>query len=148
MVDPAKLGSLPTVTSGGLALGTLLLLPPGDRVDRKRLVLEKLAATIASLALAAFAPNLALLLVAGFGTGQQLVPFASSIAPVDFLMPRDAEFVKNWPPLVQDFAVRPTAPTWPCASTRWLRSTRLEEALPAGLHLVLDLALLPIGAGV
>jgi predicted MFS family arabinose efflux permease len=86
-IDQAKLGLVPAVTLGGLALGTLLLIPLGDRFDRKRLVLAKLAVTIVSLGLAAFAPNLPLLLLAGFGIGlsstvaQQLVPFASSIAP-------------------------------------------------------------------
>ena len=86
-IDQAKLGLVPAVTLGGLALGTLLFLPLGDRVDRKRLVLAKLVLTIASLGLAALAPNLPLLLLAGFGIGlsstvaQQLVPFASSIAP-------------------------------------------------------------------
>jgi predicted MFS family arabinose efflux permease len=59
-IDPAKLGLVPAVTLGGLALGTLLLLPLGDRFDRKRLVLATLAVTIASLGLAAFAPNLPL----------------------------------------------------------------------------------------
>jgi MFS family permease len=66
------------------------ILPLGARVDRKRLVLAKLAVTIASLGLAAFAPNLPLLLLARFGIGlsstvaRQLVPFASSLREAMF----------------------------------------------------------------
>lgn len=49
---------------------------------------------------------------------------------VDFLMPRDAEIVKNVPPLISDFAVQKrTARTWPFASISWWQSP--VRCLPA-----------------
>lgn len=65
--------------SGGLAL----LLPLGDRYDRRKLVLAQIALAFVFAVCAAFAPGIWALIAASFGLGvvccvpQQLVPFAA-----------------------------------------------------------------------
>ena len=86
-IDSLLTGLVPASTMGGFALGNFLLLPLGDRFNRKTVVLCQLAVTVVSLAGAAAAPSLPILLLAGVGIGlsstvaQQIVPFAASIAP-------------------------------------------------------------------
>lgn len=67
----------------GFATGLSLLLPMGDRFDRRKLVLGQIALAFCFALAAAFAPSIWALIVASFGLGivccvpQQLVPFAA-----------------------------------------------------------------------
>ena len=58
------IGLVPTATQLGFAAGLLLLVPLGDRFDRRRLILIQLAALALSLAAAALAPDAWSLVVA------------------------------------------------------------------------------------
>jgi predicted MFS family arabinose efflux permease len=77
---------VPTATQLGFAAGLLLLVPLGDRFDRRRLILIQLAALALSLAAAALAPDAWSLVVASALVGgtasvaQQIVPFAAELA--------------------------------------------------------------------
>ncbi len=51
------IGLVPTATQLGFAAGLLLLVPLGDRFDRRRLILIQLAALALSLAAAAVRPS-------------------------------------------------------------------------------------------
>jgi predicted MFS family arabinose efflux permease len=67
----------------GFATGLALLLPLGDRFDRRKLVLAQIAVTFGFAVAAAIAPGIWSLIAASFGLGmvccvpQQLVPFAA-----------------------------------------------------------------------
>lgn len=67
----------------GFATGLALLLPMGDRFDRRRLVLGQIALALCFALAAAFSPGIWALVAASFGLGivscvpQQLVPFAA-----------------------------------------------------------------------
>jgi predicted MFS family arabinose efflux permease len=80
------IGLVPTATQLGFAAGLLLLVPLGDRFDRRRLILIQIATLVLSLAGAALAPNawslvLASALVGGASSvAQQIVPFAAELA--------------------------------------------------------------------
>jgi predicted MFS family arabinose efflux permease len=81
-----QVAALPTATQIGFAAGILLLVPLGDAVSRRTLILAQLAGlTLAALA-AALAPGVATLTLASAGVGmaasvaQQIVPFAAELA--------------------------------------------------------------------
>jgi predicted MFS family arabinose efflux permease len=80
-------GWVPTLTQLGYALGILLLVPLGDRIDRRRIVLTKGVILTLALLLAAFAPGIGTLLVASLAIGltatmaQDIVPAAAALAP-------------------------------------------------------------------
>ncbi|MFJ2994508.1 MFS transporter [Pandoraea sp. NPDC087047] len=80
-------GWVPTLTQLGYALGILLLVPLGDRFDRRRIVLIKGAILSLALLLAAVAPGIGTLLVASLAIGltatmaQDIVPAAATLAP-------------------------------------------------------------------
>ena len=82
----AVIGLVPTATQLGFAAGLLLLVPLGDRFERRRLILVQLAALTLSLAAAALAPDAWSLVVASALVGvtssvaQQIVPFAAELA--------------------------------------------------------------------
>jgi predicted MFS family arabinose efflux permease len=86
-IRAADLGLVPAATLLGYASGLLFLVPLGDRVDRRRLVLVQLVGVIVALLAAAASPDLPMLLGASLIVGlcstaaQQLVPFAASLAP-------------------------------------------------------------------
>jgi predicted MFS family arabinose efflux permease len=67
----------------GFSTGLALLLPLGDRFDRRKLVLTQIALAFAFALMAALAPDVWSLIAASFGLGivscvpQQLVPFAA-----------------------------------------------------------------------
>ena len=67
----------------GFSTGLALLLPLGDRFDRRKLVLGQIALAFVFAAAAAAAPGIWTLIAASFGLGivscvpQQLVPFAA-----------------------------------------------------------------------
>lgn len=79
-------GMIPTTTQLGYALGLFLLVPLGDILPRRPLIIAQFVILAGALALAAAAPTAAALAVASFLVGalstvaQQIVPFAASLA--------------------------------------------------------------------
>ncbi|MDM0059319.1 MFS transporter [Variovorax fucosicus] len=80
-------GFVPTLTQLGYALGILLLVPLGDRYDRRRIIVFKAAVLCAALLVAAAAPGIGVLLAASLVIGiaatmaQDIVPAAATLAP-------------------------------------------------------------------
>lgn len=78
---------VPTATQLGYAVGLVALVPLGDLLERRRLIVLQCIALAAALMLVAAAPTAALLLIASLVAGflgsaaQQVVPFAANIAP-------------------------------------------------------------------
>jgi predicted MFS family arabinose efflux permease len=76
-----------SLTQLGYAAGLVLLVPLGDLVENRRLVLVTIAASIPALLLAGFAHNAATILLASAAIGltsvavQMLVPLAAHLAP-------------------------------------------------------------------
>ncbi|HEY6821745.1 MAG TPA: MFS transporter [Burkholderiales bacterium] len=85
--DAAAIGWIPTLTFGGFLGGILFLVPLGDRIDKRRLILGQCFGAIGALLAAAAAPNLATEAAAGFLIGmlscfaQTIVPFGAELAP-------------------------------------------------------------------
>ena len=79
-------GFIPTLTQAGYALGLLLFVPLGDRLERRRLITIMLLASTLALAAAALAPSLALLALASLAVGaatiapQLILPLAAGLA--------------------------------------------------------------------
>lgn len=77
---------IPTGTQLGYAAGLFLLVPVGDLLERKRLIILQFVLLALALAAAAIAPNAALLLVASVAVGalatvaQLIVPFAAHLS--------------------------------------------------------------------
>ena len=80
------IGFVPTVTQLGYALGLLFLVPLGDRIERRRLILTQYAALTVALAGVALAPDawsiVAASVVLGVTTSvtQQILPFAAELS--------------------------------------------------------------------
>jgi predicted MFS family arabinose efflux permease len=86
-VDLAAVNLVAGAALLGFATGLALLLPLGDRFDRRTLVLGQIALACLFALAAALAPDIWVLSGASFGLGivscvpQQLVPFAASMSP-------------------------------------------------------------------
>ena len=84
--SPGQVAMIPTATQVGFGLGILFLLPLGDRMDRRRLILRQLGWLTLALAAAALAPGPGTLIAASVAVGagaciaQQIVPFAAELA--------------------------------------------------------------------
>jgi len=80
-------GLIPTLSQIGYALGNLLIVPLGDLLERRRLIVTMLTATALALGIAALSPNITWLIVASLLIGtttivpQITVPFAALLAP-------------------------------------------------------------------
>jgi len=80
-------GALPAVTQAGFAVGILSILPLGDIVERRRLVVTMLTLVAGALLMLALAPNPPILFFAALCVGlagitpQLLAPFSTLFAP-------------------------------------------------------------------
>jgi predicted MFS family arabinose efflux permease len=85
-VPEDRLGIVSALTQAGYAAGLLLLVPLGDALERRRLLLTMLAIVTCMLAAVALAPGIVWLAVASLLLGaatvvpQMLVPFAAGLA--------------------------------------------------------------------
>ena len=83
----SAIGWVPTLTFGGFLAGIVLLVPLGDRMDKRRLILAQYFANIVALLAAAAAPGVVSLAAIGFVIGmcasyaQSFVPLAAELAP-------------------------------------------------------------------
>jgi len=86
-LSPAAAGLVVTLTQLGYGLGLVLLVPLGDLLENRRLVVCTLAGTVAALALAAWAPSAGWFMAASLLIGvssvtvQMLVPIAARMTP-------------------------------------------------------------------
>jgi len=84
--DPTLTGLVPTSAQLGYAIGLFLLVPLGDMMDRRRLIVGQFLALAVALLLAAMAPTIHVLLLANLLVGigstvaQQIIPFAAALA--------------------------------------------------------------------
>jgi predicted MFS family arabinose efflux permease len=85
-ISTSAAGSLSTITQAGYAIGMLLLVPLGDAVEKRKLILIMLALVGCSLLAMAGAPGLRWLMAASLLIGittvtpQLIVPFAAQLA--------------------------------------------------------------------
>ncbi|HWU41786.1 MAG TPA: MFS transporter, partial [Bdellovibrio sp.] len=85
-VSVKEIGIIPTLTQLGYALGMLFLVPLGDMIERRKLVVITSVVVTGALLLAATAQNLVTMAVASFLIGlltmtpQLLLPFAAHLA--------------------------------------------------------------------
>src|SRR5919112_1775287 len=88
-VSAGEVGMISMLTQIGYATGMLFIIPLGDMVKRKKLIIIDFALIIISLLLAAFSPTVHFLMFASFLIGcssvipQLLVPMAAHLAPAD-----------------------------------------------------------------
>lgn len=86
-ITPAAVGGVVTATQVGCALALLLLVPLGDRVERRRLMVAQLAALVVALAVVSLSRSTSVLLMGMLGVGlmgtamtQGLIAYAASAA--------------------------------------------------------------------
>jgi len=84
--SPSAIGWIPTLTFGGFFAGTLFLVPLGDRLDKRPLILGQVIFLIVAVLAMAAAPSLAIAVIASFfigfccGISQHAVPLVSELA--------------------------------------------------------------------
>jgi predicted MFS family arabinose efflux permease len=84
--NPTLTGLIPTATQLGYAIGLFLLVPLGDMMDRRRLIVGQFLLLAVSLVIAALAPSVLMLLLASLLVGiastvaQQVIPLAAALA--------------------------------------------------------------------
>jgi predicted MFS family arabinose efflux permease len=84
--DPTLTGLIPTSTQLGYAIGLFLLVPLGDMMDRRRLIVIQFLVLAASLVITAVAPTVEILLLGSLLVGaastvaQQVIPLAAALA--------------------------------------------------------------------
>jgi predicted MFS family arabinose efflux permease len=87
--DSLAIGWVPTLTFGGFFVGILLLVPLGDRIDKRRLVITQHFATMVALLAAGAAQGPASAAAAGFLIGlcccyaQTIIPIVAELAPAE-----------------------------------------------------------------
>ncbi|HET7670955.1 MAG TPA: MFS transporter [Burkholderiales bacterium] len=87
--DSLQIGWIPTASFAGFLAGIVLLVPLGDRMDKRRLILRQHLAAIVALLAAAAAPNLVVAALAGFCIGlcscyaQVVIPLVAELAPAN-----------------------------------------------------------------
>lgn len=85
-VSPASIGIVMTMTQVGYALGLIFIVPLGDLIDRRALIVGQAVLSVAALIAVGFAPTAAVLLTAMAAVGllavvvQVLVAFAATLA--------------------------------------------------------------------
>ncbi len=79
-VDAASIGIVVTVTQIGYALGLIFLVPLGDSIDRRRLILGQAALSAIALAIVASASDFAVLLTGMAAVGMLAVVVRSLVA--------------------------------------------------------------------
>src|SRR5260221_7621135 len=85
--DSAAIGWIPTASFGGFLTGILFLVPLGDRLDKRRLIITQHLPCIVALLAAATAQNVWAAAAAGFAIGicacyaQIIVPMVAELAP-------------------------------------------------------------------
>lgn len=85
-LDVSQAGLIPTLTQIGYALGILLLVPLGDSLDRKKLIIAKASLLAISLVVASMASGYGMLLITSLligvmaTTAQDIVPAAAAMA--------------------------------------------------------------------
>ena len=85
--SPGLTGLIPTATQLGYAAGLFLVVPLGDLMDRRRLIVVQFALLAGALALVALAPSAIPVVLASLALGacstvaQQVIPFAAALAP-------------------------------------------------------------------
>jgi predicted MFS family arabinose efflux permease len=85
--DSSTIGWVPTLTFGGFLAGIGLLVPLGDRVDKRRLIITQHFAAIVALLAAGAASGVATAAASGFLIGlcacyaQNIVPMVAELAP-------------------------------------------------------------------
>jgi predicted MFS family arabinose efflux permease len=67
--DAATMGWVPTLSFAGMFVGVVLLVPLGDRIDKRRIILVKIIVLAAAQAVMALAPSIGVLAAASFVTG-------------------------------------------------------------------------------
>jgi predicted MFS family arabinose efflux permease len=88
-INPASIGVVITVTQVGYALGLVFIVPLGDLIDRRRLIITQALLSALALAVVALAPTRFVLLAGLLAVGllsvlvQVLVAFAASLAAPD-----------------------------------------------------------------
>ncbi|MBN8229725.1 MFS transporter [Corallococcus macrosporus] len=84
--DGSALGLVPTLTQVGYAVGMLFLVPLGDSLERRKVILVLCGGVGAALVAAGLAPSLNVMVAASFAIGvttvvpQMLIPFAAQLA--------------------------------------------------------------------